>query len=519
MTERLEQVAPPAPRFRLKHAVWRATAWNQAVMLVVVSAVAYGKVWLDLWPLWNNKNATYTHGLLIAAVATWLVWRTRDGLRDVVAMPEARALPLVVLLSAGWLFAARANLLVVHTFIWPVLALTTIWAGTGARVVRRFIFPIAFLYFAIPFWDYLEPALQALASHMVGFLIETAGTQASVNGPYILLPEATIYIALTCSGAHFLAVALAMGALAGEIRNDTRRTRLLILAIAACLSVAFNSIRILMIVLAHLNPALREGFQAIGHITFGWWVFALDLLVFFFVLRLVPTSKAATNAHSPPAEPGPLPDVRHWYRGTTYALIAALTLPLASSATRMLDSYPPLPEFEGNLRGMHGTLAPDTRWLPDFEGAAWEHRAAYLADHGRVIELYANEFRHQTQDRELIAHGRVLFTEPSFSIDSTQESGLKSSSNAFIDVVRVHLRDPANRSWVGIYTYFVDGRSFTNPRDAQLATARRALLRRPVAGIIAAATPCLSDCALAESLLDRLFGSAIDVYDQRGKPP
>ena len=146
--------------------------------------------------------------------------------------------------------------------------------------------------------------MQAIASNVVGFLIRMSGTQASVEEPYILLPNTTIHIALTCSGAHFLAVSLAMGALTGELRGDRMRTRILIMALAALLSIAFNSVRILLIVLAHLHPTLQHAFETIGHLTFGWWVFALDIAVFVLALRFIPLSPPAPVPPSP--DPGAL---------------------------------------------------------------------------------------------------------------------------------------------------------------------------------------------------------------------
>ena len=55
-----------------------AAAWNRCVVLLLIITAVYFQTWADLWPLWENRNATYTHGVLIAAVFLWLVWRSRS---------------------------------------------------------------------------------------------------------------------------------------------------------------------------------------------------------------------------------------------------------------------------------------------------------------------------------------------------------------------------------------------------------------------------------------------------------
>src|SRR5690606_21486675 len=117
-----------------------------------VALAVYFRPWVELWPQWRD-----TQGIWLAIVVIWLVWRVRSAVADIPPAADPRVLPVVLMLSAAWLLTARANLLIASAMLWPVLALTILWAGTGWRVASKLAFPVGFLYFAIPVWDYLQP--------------------------------------------------------------------------------------------------------------------------------------------------------------------------------------------------------------------------------------------------------------------------------------------------------------------------------------------------------------------------
>ena len=490
-------------------------AWNRCVLLLLITVAAYFQTWADLWPFWENKNATYTHGSLIAIIAIWLVWRARAALAQVPAVANPRVLSLVLALSAIWLLAARANIFVLYAMLWPVLAFAILWAGAGWRAASKLAFPLSFLYFAIPFWDYLKPPLQVVASTMVGILTSIVGVQAVVDGPYITVPSGTIYIALDCSGAHFLSVALAVGVLAGEFRGDRLRTRVLILVLAGLLSMIFNWLRILLIVFAYLDEDLKHGLETMGHLTFGWWVFAFDLVVFYLVLRLVPfSSPPAVVAGPSRTEYAP---VSTNGSGLPLAITAAVLLPASSWVAQTMEDYPLDPPGPVAVAGLAGPISPDSRWQTDFKGAAWEHRVAYILKDGRVMELYRNEYHRQSQGKELIANGTLLFDPTSFETRTVTPAHLERDRKPFIDANRIELLDKSGRSWSAIYTYVIDGNAVASSRKAQLLTALRSLYGRPAAGVFAVAVPCVPDCAAVSDELAKATVLAYDAYQlERG---
>ncbi|HEY5810630.1 MAG TPA: exosortase-associated EpsI family protein, partial [Povalibacter sp.] len=333
---------------------------------------------------------------------------------------------------------------------------------------------------------------------------------------HIVLPDHTIFIALDCSGAHFLSVALAVGALAGKFRGDGLRTRILILALAGALSMIFNWMRILLIVLAYLHPDLKHGLETIGHFTFGWWVFAFDLIVFYLVLRLVPSSAPRDKPHSTVVDEPAQIDAR---TGMALALGAGVLLPALSWALQRTHHYPSDVPQPVTISDAIGPISPDSRWQPHFKGAAWEHRVAYIWDHGRVVELYRNEYHRQSQGEELISHGSAIFDGDLFTARAQTVVDLGHDRASPLQANRLQLVDRSGREWLALYTHIIDGHPVAGPQRALFLTALHSLYQRPTAGILAVTMPCVPDCQSVSRDLDQALIRGHAAYQQARSNP
>jgi exosortase/archaeosortase family protein len=328
----------------------------------------------------------------------------------------------------------------------------------------------------------------------------------------VTLPTATIFIAEDCSGAHFLCVALAVGVLAGVLRGDGLRTRILILIIAGLLSMAFNWLRIFLIVLAYLHPGLRQAFETMGHLTFGWWVFALDLIVFALVLRFVPRSANEQAERLPPDQTTPI----RWNNssGLWMSTIALVLLPAIAWALPRLDTYPSeLPNADLRISIAETDLtSPNLRWTPHYPGTAWEDRFAIMTGGGNPVEVYGNQYHEQTQGTELISRGSHLFDPLLFSPISSSIVYLQDSRGQSISARRDILTDSMGNSWLTMYTYFVDSEPIASSRRVQLMTALRSIYARTTASVLAVATPCTEECESRISNVEDTFIRAVEDY-------
>lgn len=487
------------------------STWHRCVIFTALAVSAYFQTWIELIPHWTEKNATYTHGWLIAATSCWLVWQRKRDLSLLPATATIAAIPIVLGLSFVWLIASSANIFIAHVALWPILALSIIWAGAGRKAATLMAFPLALLYFAIPIWELLKAPLQIVASAVVGSITGALGVSAAVDGPYIILPNQTIYIALDCSGAHFLAVALAVGVLAGELRKDNIKTRMLIVCIAGILSMIFNWLRITLIVYAYYHDNLRTTLETMGHLTFGWWVFGLDLIVFAVVLRFVPPSEPPIRS---------LPTQRmspRQARGNNSEIIivalAALALPTLAWVLSQFAQYPDASERPNlELGNQFAELSPYFLWTPAFEGTAWEYRTAIMTQSGSQIEIYANRYHQQKEGSELISKGSKLFDSLNFHATSSRTTTIPFATDRDISAIETRISDNAGYEWIALYTYVVDSKSISSKWQTQLTTALLSLYRKPQAGIVAVTTRCNNSCEATKESLQEPFLSILDAY-------
>ncbi len=483
---------------------WNSGAWLGAVAAILVGTLVYLQTWIESWPQWRLE--TYTHFYLVPFIAAWLVWNARKELADRPIVPVPAALLLVLLLSAAWLVAARGNILLVHLLLWPLVVLSMVWAGAGTAAARAMAFPLCFTYFVVPFWDLLKPGLQALASVAVGSAANIVGMQVVVEGSYLMLPRATVEIALECSGANFLCVSLMLGALAGQLRGDRWPMRLLIMAVAGVIGILANWVRIFLLVLVYMYPSFQEFHDTIGHMTFSYLVLAPGLAFLLFVLGRVPAPEARRGTSVATAtNPRGL-------GGLLSAIAAGMLLPAISWALSANKDAPPAPESPPQVADFSGPRAPDPRWQPPYHGAAWEHRAAYFTPGGQAVELYRNEYHGQKQGSELIVGDAEIFDPLEFSTRSRKVRTVRVLGAAPMDVIDTEFESVTQRRWRALYAYTVDGRMIASARKTQLITSLKATIGQPAAGVLAVAAPCVPDCEAVMPAVESLFVAAVDAY-------
>jgi exosortase len=143
-------------------------------------------VWFS-WPTFVSLHGRwtdfgYSHGYVVALLSAMLAYREmRKGAFGAARMSPA-ALALLALVAGGILAAHAASVTLAAELLLPMFWLSALLAVAGPATARRFLVPLAFLYFAIPIWDLLNGLLQGLTVAVVSSWIRVVGVPAFIEG-------------------------------------------------------------------------------------------------------------------------------------------------------------------------------------------------------------------------------------------------------------------------------------------------------------------------------------------------
>ncbi len=460
-----------------------------AIVTVLLTFAAFWPSTLSLMQKWEDTvGRTYTHGYVVVALGLWMIWRDRARWAAGAAQPFLPAIALLVVGALCWMIVYRAGLQIVHQAALPALAASALLAMFGWRMLRGLAFPLAWLYLAIPVWDAVLPLLNAISVGAVRLMLRIADIPAHFVNNMFELPLGTFAIADGCSGLHFFVVALTISLLYGEINRDGVGTRIKLVAFALLLAMATNWLRIFIIVLAGHLTDMQHSLVVNEHYSFGWYMFAGMMVLYFLVVRRWPAESAAAPELPAPTGP-PIP------RGGAIAAILGLAIVPAwilLDSNRASDAQLEL-AMRADAAFIEST-APDD-WRPKFTGATRElHGSIRGAD--RPVEAYLVGYAAQRQGEEIVGFDNSLLGE-----------GLRAARGSQVAPApwkEVRATGPTDE-WVVWYSYRLDGRGYRSALQLQLDYGLRSLFGAPAAALIALRARCdAADCAAARETLKHI---------------
>ncbi len=465
-------------------------ARSRAVALMGLVLATFAALWptlLSLRERWEDTvGRTYTHGYIVVLLVFWMIWRDRARLAAVRALPWLPGLLLAIAGVVGWLVAYRAGLQIVHQAALPALVAVAVLTAFGWRVLRTLAFPLTWLYLAVPVWDAILPLLNSISVFAVRFLLRVADVPAFFVNNRFEIPGGTFEIADGCSGVHFFVVALTVSLLYGEVNRDSTRTRVKLVVFALLLAMATNWIRIFIIVLAGYLSDMTHSLVVNEHYTFGWYMFAGMMVMYFLVVRRWPAPEARPPAAIDTAGPA-IPR-----RGFAVAIAGLACAPLAL----LVDSnQATLAQLEATMRADADIArsAPTPGWTPVFPNADATSTGAF-----GDVEFYVAGFRNQGQGKELAGFSTSLLGE-SLHRARAPRGEVPAPWNESAAV------DDNGRRWLLWSAYRMDDRWYRNALGLQIEYGFRSLAGAPAAAIVALRARCDSDdCAGARRALTQV---------------
>jgi len=475
-----------------------------------------------LWPTLNGLHAlwldsfTYSHGYLVVVLAIVLLaaqWRRNPTVRAAPSGPGLIALAAAITVS----LAGRASdTLILSQAAVPLVLWAAIWTAVGWRNARQYFWPLAYLYFAIPFWDVLTEPLRQLTTTVVSWCVRLAGIPAFIQGNVIQIPSGAFEVAGGCSGLHYLIVGLALSGFYGLFYYRRWRSRLILGIAALLLSLVANWLRVFTLVAVGHWSEMQHYLIVEDHYVFGWVLF---LIVFAPILWLAQRLEAnEVRASGIPRDAGlgmGIGNPRRPFIVIAAAVVLASGLWLGqriqpASNRPALSATVELPDVEGWQRAESWA---DPR-LPRFAGPAGEAAAWYRSDRG-TVGAYVAQYPFQTQGRELIFYANRPQGNAAQIVRRARAGVTPDGARRlrFLELEVADAPDATRLLWLGMQ---VAGYQTTSPVLGKVYQALGVALGRTDAQAIVLSVPCAASCDQARALLEefavraaeRLYASA-----------
>jgi exosortase A len=495
------------------------SSWRQASpalgLVIVALLLMYRDTFAAMVGIWS-RSGTFAHAFLVPPISLWLIWRRQADLAAFNPRPQPWVLLPVAAAALAWLVGDMAGVNAITQLAATALLVLAVPAVLGWAVAQEVAFPLAFLFFMVPFGEFLMPALMTWTADVTVFALTIFGVPVYREGLQFVIPSGTWSVIEACSGVRYLIASFMVGTLFAYLNYRSTKRRLLFAAVALVVPVVANWARaVLIVMLGHLsNNRLAAG---VDHIIYGWVFFGIVVMLMFFIGARWSEVPAAVVA--PPAEPAPDGDV-----GITLPWVAAglviLVLGLPHAAAWQLEhqtvAAPVL-----SLPGLPGvTTEPGLAPLnePISQGPAAEATRVYGSG-AQAVTVHVAYYRQQTYGHKLVNSENVLVKSEGSRWNKTA-SGETSITigGRVLNLRTAELRAggvgegvPGQRLQVR-QTYWVDGRFTTSDHWAAALGVLGRLTGRGDDGAALTFYMAEDDAGGAGKALDAFVGQHLDVF-------
>lgn len=386
---------------------WRAAAVLIAGLLVGYVLLYWGTA-TSLVGMWDGSE-NYRHAYVVPPLAVWLIWQKRH---EVLSSPvKPSPIFLLPLLAAAfmWLVGelAATNALIHFAFVSTLVLLVP--ALLGVQVAKVLAFPLGFLFFAVPFGEFLFPVMTNATADVTVAALRLSGIPVFREGLQFVIPTGHWSVIEACSGLRYLIASVMVGTLFAYLNYQTLRKRLAFVCASIAVPVVANWIRAYFVVLvAHLTG--NEIGTGVDHIIAGWVFFGVVTLSMFLI------GGRFADPYDPPQPTDPAGMQVHragdlsegWQRMSVIALLTAMLLVAPHLALTLIErnevsGEPKLTPMVLSAGGWQqsqddGSLG----WDPSFLPPSAVIKQNFGKD-GGVMGMYVGYYRHQDASSKLVS--------------------------------------------------------------------------------------------------------------------
>lgn len=453
---------------------WGRTLPVLGVVLAVIVAI-YWPTATSIVAIWQSSQ-TYAHGFVIVPLALFLAWRKRDEVAGLAPRPDPLGLAGLALASAAWLIAAAGDVQVVQQYAFAAMLPATIVAVAGRRVAWALAFPLAFLFFAVPFGEAYVPRLMDWTADFTVGALRLTGLPVYREGTFFELPSGRWSVVEACSGIRYLIASLTVGTLYAYLTYRVLWKRALFIALSIAVPIFANFARAYLIVMIGHLSSMRLA-VGVDHLIYGWIFFGVVILALFWLGSFWRDEMSAAPRRLAYRSAGPRASAPQLAAAALMALALAAASPLYAAYLERGEPDAvalPVPAGAGGWQRSAGAL---TDWRPRYVGARANVFAVYRKGE-HAVALYAGYYRGQRQGAELVGSQNVIVVSTHPVWERVGEAGRREAlGGRVLELRQTWLRSPHQRLLVWDW-YRVAGRDLANPYLAKALLARERLLQR-----------------------------------------
>lgn len=404
---------------------WPARAlpapWPQALLRLGLWMAAVGVLYRDtalaMVAIWARSD-TFAHAFLVPPLALYLVWRRRQAVLALTPQAAFSAWPLLAAAALAWVLGDLASINALTQLAFTALLVGLVPAVLGWSVARLLMFPLGFLFFAVPLGEFMMPQLMEWTANFTVFALRLSGIPVYREGLQFVIPSGHWSVVEACSGVRYLMASLTVGTLFAYLSYQSTGRRLLFVLLSLLVPIAANWLRAYFIVLlGHLSG--NQLATGVDHLIYGWLFFGVVITLMYLVgARWAEPEKESTQPSmgvlrdqgAAVQAKGGIP-IGGWVAWLAwFALALMLALPPLALQTVGTPPAADLSRLAGApvlAAGWTAQGAAEVAFKPAFQNPSAEISASYAAQPG-TVGLYLGYYQAQNYQHKLVSSDNVL---------------------------------------------------------------------------------------------------------------
>ena len=464
--------------------------WPQALrtlgLLLAVVGYLYRDTGLAMVAIWSRSD-TFAHAFLVPPIALYLVWRRRHAVLALTPEHALSAWPLVAAALLAWVLGDLASIHAVTQLAFMATLVCLVPAVLGWRIAQRLMFPLGFLFFAVPVGEFMMPQLMEWTANFTVLALRLSGIPVYREGLQFVIPSGHWSVVEACSGVRYLMASLTVGTLFAYLSYQSTARRWLFVLFSLLVPIAANWLRAYFIVmLGHLSG--NQLATGVDHLIYGWLFFGVVILLMYLVgarwaqeevAESVPAEVAVRSGRTVAQ------DTKAWAQ--TAGLLCLLALPplalqtVGAPATADLLRLTQAPALSAGW-----ALQPSTEedFKPAFQNPSAEVRGRYVAPSG-TVGLYLGYYQAQNYQHKLVSSDNVLLLskDPHWvQVASAPRDGVWGAQTVSVRTAQLRPRPSATlRNDPGLLVwqiYWINGRLTASDYQAKALIALNRLMGR-----------------------------------------